>query len=77
MSANSAQVHFTTVGELKANDIFVVDLDDVTETNEYLKFLSLAYDGAAMVAAANTNFVRGFKTGLTSDTLVIQILSTN
>lgn len=66
-------VHFTTLGKLTYGDKFVIDLDDVHETSEHLQFLSFAYDGAAMVSAANTNFVRGFKTGLDKNTKVVKL----
>lgn len=66
-------VTFTTLGTLKANDKFVLDMDDVFDTAEHLQFLSFAYDGQAMVSAANTNFARGFKTGLDKNTKVVKL----
>lgn len=66
-------VNFTTLGKLTYGDKFVTDVEDVFDTTEHLMFLSIAYDGMAMVSAANTNFVRGFKTGLDKHTKVIKL----
>lgn len=66
-------VHFTTLGKLTYGDKFVTDIEDVFDPTEQLQFLSFAYDGAAMVSAANTNFVRGFKTGLDKNTKVVKL----
>jgi hypothetical protein len=66
-------VKFVKLGELTFKDKFVTDIDDVFEPSEALMFLSFAYDGAAMVSAANTDFVRGFKTGLDKNTPVIKL----
>lgn len=70
---NAQPVTFTTLGQLTFGDKFVLDTDDVFDTAEHLKFLSFAYDGAAMISAANTDFVRGFKTGLDKNTKVIKL----
>jgi hypothetical protein len=70
---NAQPVHFTTLGKLTFGDKFVLDIEDVFEPSEALQFLSFAYDGAAMVSAANTDFVRGFKTGLDKNTKVIKL----
>lgn len=66
-------VTFAKLGDLTFGDKFVTDMDDVFDPSEALQFLSFAYDGAAMVSAANTNFVRGFKTGLDKNTPVIKL----
>lgn len=66
-------VTFAKLGTLAYGEKFVVDMDDVFDDSEHLMLLSFAYDGAAMVSAANTDFVRGFKTGLDKNTPVIKL----
>jgi hypothetical protein len=66
-------VTFAKLGDLTFGDKFVTDMDDVFDSTEHLKFLSFAYDGMAMIAAANTDFVRGFKTGLDKNTKIIKL----
>lgn len=66
-------VTFAKLGNLTYGDKFVTDMDDVFEPQEALMFLSFAYDGFAMIAAANTDFVRGFKSGLDKSTPVIKL----
>lgn len=61
------------LGSLQFGDKFAMDTEDAANPAEHLKFLSFAYDGAAMIAAANTDFVRGFKTGLDKNTEVIKL----
>lgn len=70
---NAQAVTFAKLGALKSGDKFVIDFEDACEPAEYLQFLSFAYDGAAMVSAANTDFVRGFKTGLDRHADIVKI----
>lgn len=66
-------VRFTTLGELKFRDKFVMDIEDVFEPKEHMMFLSFAYDGAAMLTSANNDFTGGFKSGLDKNTKVIKL----
>lgn len=66
-------VFFTTLGELKFRDKFVMDIEDVFDESEHMMFLSFAYDGAAMCTSATNNFIGGFKTGLDKNTKVIKL----
>lgn len=66
-------VTFAKLGTLAHGEKFVVDMEDVFDSSEHLMFLSFAYDGAAMLTASNTDFVRGFKSGLDKNTPVIKL----
>lgn len=66
-------VTFAKLGDLTYGDKFVTDMDDVFDPSEALMFLSFMYDGTPMLSAANTNFVRGFMSGLDKNTPVIKL----
>ena len=66
-------VNFTNLGELKSGEKFVLDIEDIFDETEHLQFLSFDYKGSAFVTAHNTNFVRGFATGLDKNTKVIKL----
>lgn len=66
-------VKFTSLGELTSGEKFVLDMDDVFDPTEHLQFLGFDYKGAAFASANNTNFVRGFETGLDKNTKVIKL----
>lgn len=70
---DTSPVSFCTLGELKFGDKFVTDIDDVFDETEHLEFFSFAYDGKAMVASSNTDYVRGYKSGLTRNDSAIKL----
>ena len=73
METNTQPVRFTKLGTFTYGEKFVLDIDDVFDPTEHLQFLGFDYKGAAFCSAANTDFVRGFETGLNKDTKVIKL----
>lgn len=78
-SIENVTIEFSTIGELVYGDIFVTDIEDVEDKEEYDLFLSWYWDGSPVIAPyKNENqFVRAFPAGLTKDTKIIKIKAIN
>jgi hypothetical protein len=78
-SIENVTVEFSTVGQLVYGDIFVTDIEDIEDKEEYDLFLSWFWDGSPVIAPymKGNEFVRAFPAGLTKDTKIIKIKAVN
>ena len=78
-SIENVTVEFSTIGQLVHNDIFVTDIEDIENKEEFNLFLSFYWDGSPVIApyGHENEFLRAFPSGLTKDTKIIKIKAIN